>query len=214
MRANNYAHILTAFINHWTLINEKLATLTPAAAPLVIGPITLAELQSRLGQIEALTSHIDEGALTRLGVMRAERELIFGDVREDDRAPDSFLGRAVAYRTEILTEFAGTPLAQTVPRLFPASANAKLPKFAFNFRASGAQVTLWWQMPDAVADAAVIYLKEGAFEATHSIPLLPPLIVIFDGVDTQGDLDDVELRDATGVTVAEGRYDATLMEPR
>ena len=68
-------------------------------------------------------------------------------------------------------------------------------------------------MPGAVADAAVIYLKEGAFGETRAIPPLPPLVIIFDIVDTQDDSDDIELRDASGKAVAKGKYDATLVQP-
>ncbi len=206
-------HILESYINHWTLVNEELAAKTPPAPELSIGPITLAELTSRRAQVAALTSQIDESVLTRLTVMRAQREEIMGDVKEEERADDSFIARAVAYRVEVMSQFAGTPLAQTLPRIFPAASGESLPKFAFNFRASLSQVTLWWTMPDGVDDASVIYLKEGAFEETRSIPAAPPLVVLFNGVATQDEIDEVELRDDAGKTVAHGRFDGSLIEP-
>ena len=200
-------HVLESYINHWTLVNKELADKTPPQPALVIGPITLAELTSRRAQIAALTGQIDESVITRLAVMRVQREEIMGDVREDDRAEDSVVARVSAYSIEVRSQFAGTALAQTVPRIFPKEASETLPRFAFNFRASGAQVTLWWQMPDDVEDAAVIYLKEGAFEETRAIPATGTLQVVFDGVATQDEIDEVELRDGDGKTVAHGRFD-------
>ena len=210
---HGYDKILEKYANHWALVDAKLAAADPPAEPLVMGPLTLAELRNRRTQIAALEAQVDETVITRLAVMRAEREEIMGDVREEDRDPASFLGRAGAYRTKVLTDFAGTPLAKTVPRLFPADPHDKLPKFAFNFRASGAQVTLWWTMPYGVDNAAVVYMKEGAFEETRAIPATGTLKVVFDGVATQDEIDDVELRDADGKTIADGRFDASLIEP-
>ena len=203
-----YDAILRRFIEHWTLVNGAL----PAANPLVVGPFALADVEARRAQIAELAEAVDETVLTRLAVLRAEREQMFGDVREDERESDSMVARLEAYRIGILTQFAGSPLAQTVPRIFPADTGETLPRVPFNFRQNAGDVTVWFAPPQDVT-ASVVYLKEGAFEETLAIPAVAPFKVTFSGVTVQEDVDDVELRDENGKTVAHGKFDASLIEP-
>lgn len=202
-----YLAILDRFIEHWTLVNQSL----PPAEPLILGTLTLAMLEAKRAEMAELIAGIDETAMTRLAVMRAKREVIFGDVREEEREPDSILAYMLAYETEIATQFVGTPLAATLPRIFPDNGGGEI-KFPFNFKQVGSSVTVWFTMPD-VTDAALVYLKEGAFEETAAIPTGTALKVVFAGVSVQGEVDDVELRDAAGKTVAFGKLDTSLIEP-
>ena len=203
----NYDSILRRFEEHWALVNAAL----PAATPLVIGPITLAELQNRRAQIAQLESEVDETQFTRLSVMRAEKEALFGDVREEEREPTSIVSHLQAYSIQVQSQFAGTPLAATLPRIFPEG-SADLPRFPFNFRQNLSDVVVWFVPPVGVS-AAVLYLKEGAYEETRAIPVGLAMKVTFSGVAVQEDVDEVELRDAIGKTVAHGRFDGTLIEP-
>ena len=207
VQINTYDAILQKFSDHWKAVNAAL----PAAEPFVVGTLTLAELDARHAQINALAREIKEIEFTGLGVMRAEREEIFGDVREDSRDDDSIVSRLETYRTGILTRFAGTPLAQTVPHVFPKSDPAKL-KFPFNHRQAGSDVIVWFEPPDDL-EASLVFLKEGAFEETVAFPFNPPFKVTFSGVSLVEGVDEVELRDSSGKTLAHGKFDGSLIEP-
>lgn len=206
----SYDAILRRFSEHWTLVNAALQAQGPGAKPLSIGPINLVELNDRRAKIHALEEEVDETVMTRLAVMRAEREAFYGDVREDERDATSLVGRFEMYRGRVQGEFAGTPLAQTLPRIFPSESAGEV-RFAFNFRQNAAVVTLWFAPPE-IEGASVVYLKEGAFEETVAMPSAAPFRVIFTGVSVQEEVDEVELRDAEGKTVAYGRFDASLLE--
>ena len=203
-----YDAILGRFIEHWKLVNAAL----PPAAPLTIAAKSAADVESIRAQIAALATTVDETSITRLAVKRAEREQLFGDVSEDEREPTSIVARLQSYSVEVESQFAGSPLAQTLPRIFPGA--TELPRFDYNFRVNGADVVIWWTMTDALKSAAaVIFLKEGIFEETRPTPATPPYKVTFTGAEPQDELDEVELRDADGKTIAHGRRDASLIEP-
>ncbi len=202
-----YDSILEAYINHWTLVDAAV----PPDKPLVIGPLTLPLLRARRAEMATLIAGIDETDTTRLAVMRAEKEQLFGDVREDDREPDSIVAMLSAYSIEIATQFAGTPLAATLPRIFPDESAGEV-RFPFNWKQVGGNVTVWFEMPD-ISTASAVYLKEGAFEETVAMPGAAPFKVVFSGVAVQEEVDEVELRDGTGKTVAFGRYKSDLVEP-
>ena len=207
VRPGTYDAILESFINHWQLVNDAC----PPAKPLVLSELTLQILKDKRAEIAALSAQIDETVLTRLAVMRAEREQFFGDVREEERENDSILARLLAYETEVATQFAGTPLAQTLPRIFPET-GATLPRFPFNFRQAGSDVVAWFEVPEDL-EASVVYLKEGAFEESVAMPSSAPFKVTFSGVAVVEGVDELELRDSDGKTLAHGKFDGTLIEP-
>ncbi len=206
-----YDAILRRFGEHWALVNAALAAQTPPAAPLAIGPITLGELEARRAQIHTLEAEVDETVLTRLAVMRAEREQLYGDVREDDREATSLVSRFETYRLEVQSQFAGSPLAATLPRIFPLETAGEV-RFDFNYRQNGSDVVAWFEMPSGIS-ASVVYLKEGAFEESVAMPTTAPFKVTFSDVSVEEDVDELELRDAEGKTVAFGRLKRDLIEP-
>ncbi len=203
-----YDAILGGFIEHWKLVNEAL----PPTKPLLIAGKSLANIEAIRTQIGGLATTVDEAFQTRLSVMRAEREQLFGDVIEDEREATSVIGRLDSYSIEVQSQFPGSTLAQTLPRIFPEE--GELPRFPFNFRTSGVDVVIWWAMVESLKNrAAVLFLKEGIFEQTQPVPTALPYKVTFAGAEAQDELDEVELRDDNGITIAHGRHDASLIEP-
>ncbi len=205
----NYLAILKAFIDHWTLVNAAL----PAGAGLTIGDLDLPGLIAKRDQLKTLIDDMDETRTTRLNVLRAEKEEFMGDVPSLLRRPDSIIARLEAYHQGVLENFPGPPFSTTLPNIFPSQAgqNDEAPTFRFNFRQNAGEVIVWFERPDVTGGAA-IWLKEGAFEVSQ--PLAPDSsTATFNGLTVVDNLDELEIRDADGRTLATGTFDATLQEP-
>lgn len=203
-----YLNIIERFHTHWLRVNAAL----PVAAPLVIGPMTAANLLTKHADLKAKMKEVGDAEL-ELTVKRADREQLFGDEAAEVREPDSIIARLLQYHATIEGNFPGQPIADTLPRIFPQEA-ATLPRFAFNWRdLGGGQLKTWLRDP-GVADAVQVHLEEGAVVLNQSYSLGGPPVKAqtWSGVTMVGELDVLELRDADGHTIARGRRDATLAE--
>ncbi len=206
----NYLDIVHKFIVHWTRVNAALA------APMPLGAFTLTTLQTAFANLKAKIEAIDEGEIT-LDVMRAKREQDFGDEADDKREPTSIVAWLLKYQTEIRTRFPNQPIADSLPELFPGDTGTPLPTIAFNYVAqAGGVLKTWFAVAGLPAGAATVFLKEGAVEFTEAVqpaPLGGMQVNLWDGITLVGDLDEFEIRDAAGLTLARGVRDTSLAEP-
>ncbi|MEY4199707.1 MAG: hypothetical protein RLZZ265_1447 [Verrucomicrobiota bacterium] len=202
-----YLNIIERFHAHWLRVNAAL----PVAAPLVVGPLTAALLLARHVALTAKLKEVSDAEL-ELSVKRADREQLFGDEAAEVREPNSIIARLLQYHATIAGNFPGQPIADTLPRIFPQEA-ASLPRFDFNWRdLGGGQLKTWLRDP-GLADAAEVHLEEGAVTLNQAYAQGAPVQAqTWAGVTMVGELDVLELRDATGRTIARGRRDTTLAE--
>lgn len=207
----NYLSIINRFINHWTRVDAALGT------PLTLGAFGIAELQAAHDAIEQKQNDIeaiDEGSLP---LARAEREKIFGDMPEEERDDESIVARLQLYVITIETQFPGQPIADSLPTIFPSQAgSAATQTFRFNSVAlPNGQLKTWHEVL-SLPGADAVYLKEGAFE--HSEPLEQAAeggvqVIVWSGVTIVDELDEYEIRSASGVTLARGERDTAFAEP-
>ncbi|MEN9575296.1 MAG: hypothetical protein RL514_3151 [Verrucomicrobiota bacterium] len=208
VRVTDYLDIIERFHAHWLRVNAAL----PVAAPLTVGPLTAALLLARRGALTAKLKEVSDAEL-EISVKRADREQFFGDEATEVREPNSIIARLLQYHATIEGTFPGQPIADTLPRIFPQDA-AALPRFDFNWRdLGGGQLKTWLRDP-GLADAVEVHLVEGAvtLNQAYSIGGPPVKAQTWAGVTMVGELDGLELRDATGHTIARGRRDTTLAE--
>lgn len=208
----NYLDILHRFIDHWERVNIALAP-----NPLTLGTFTLALLQTLHTNLMAKIAEIDTIQAT-LRVRRQEREQLFGDETEEMREETSIIARLTLYHAVIEATFPNQPLADSLPDIFPAGSPTSLPTFAFNWVAqAGNVVKLWYNPPSpALTDAVLVFLKEGATELTSAVTSTTPgstPVHNFSGVTVIGELDELELRNGSGLTIAEGSRNTGLAEP-
>ena len=204
----DYLDIIERFHAHWLRVNTAL----PVAAPLLVGPMTAALLLARHVSVKDKLKEVSDAELD-LSVQRADREQLFGDEAAEVREPNSIISRLLQYHATILGNFPGQPIADTLPRIFPQEAPT-LPRFDYNWRdLGGGQLKTWLRNP-GVADAVQAHLEEGAvtLNQSYSIGGPPVKAQTWAGVTMVGELDVLELRDATGHTLARGRRDTTLAE--
>jgi hypothetical protein len=207
VRVSDYLDLIERFHAHWLRVNAAL----PVAAPLVVGPMTAALLLARHAALKAKIKEVSDAEL-ELSVKRADREQLFGDEAAEVREPNSIIARLLQYHATIQGNFPGQPIADTLPRIFPQEA-ASLPRFDFNWRdLGGGQLKTWLRDP-GVDDAAEVHLEEGAVTLNQAYAQGAPVQAqTWAGVTMAGELDMLELRDATGHTIARGRRDTTLAE--
>ena len=208
IRVGDYLNIIERFHTHWLRVNTAL----PVAAPLVVGPLTAALLLARHVTLTAKMKEVSDAEL-ELSLKRADREQLFGDEAAEVREPNSIIARLLQYHATIQGNFPGQPIADTLPRIFPQEA-ATLPRFDYNWRdLGGGQLKTWLRDPGE-AGAVEAHLEEGAvtLNQSYSIGGPPVKAQTWSGVTMVGELDVLELRDATGHTIARGRRDATLAE--
>ena len=202
------------FEDHWTRVNAALTALTKP--PLTLGAFTLAQLQAGHATIEAKTTAIKALQEGTRPLLRAEMEQLYGDVPEEERDEDSLVALMQGYTVVIQTMFAGQPIAQSLPSIFPASGPATLPTFRFNWSAPTANtVKTWLETPD-LPDTTTLFLKEGAVEQSQSFnPNTPGSIQsqTWTGLVVIDALDQLELQNPNGTTLARGERDASLTEP-
>lgn len=206
-----YLSIIQNFIDHWERVN---AALTP---DLTLGTFTLALLQTARDNLATKLAAIAT-AETSLAVKRAEREQLFGDEAEEVRDETSLIARLLLYHATIPALFPNQPIADTLPNIYPTESSASsVPTFGFNYVAqSGGVLKTWFDVASAPAGTALVFLKEGAVEQTMPLQSAPPggmQVDLWSGVTLVGDLDDIELRTAAGLTLARGVRDNDLTEP-
>ena len=122
----------------------------------------------------------------------------------------------LAYVTTIQGKFPGQPIALSLPRVFPDECGPTLPTFRFNWvTLPGNAVRTWLETPDLPA-GALVFFKEGVVELTQPFsPANPGGIQqhTWNGVQVVDELDEFEIRNGDGVTIARGVRDTSLAEP-
>ena len=90
-----------------------------------------------------------------------------------------------------------------------------LPAFPFNWQTAGADVELWFQVPDGLSGAANVVLSEGALELTTAVDVPPGATqsVTWTGAAISDEVDEVLLVDAEAEAIARGERDEGLPQP-
>lgn len=211
VRPITYQSILHRFLNHWTRVDAALGT------PMTLGSFAIADLQAAHDTIEEKRKAIEAIEEGSLPLARAEREKLFGDVPEDERDDESIIARLQLYVITIETQFPGEPIADSLPSIFPSTGGpATLPTFRFNWVALPAgELKTWLEVP-TLEDAESVFLKEGAFEATALFEPDAPdgiQVITWSSVTIVDELDEFEIRNISGVTLALGQRDMSFPEP-
>lgn len=205
-----YVTILDDFLRHWARVNAEL----PSGNPMLLGTRTLANVQATHDTIKAKQTAIKEADKGDLALLRARRDALFGDVTEEEREDNSIIADLLAYTDYIRANYAGTAIGDSLPRIFPKGPDS-LPRFRFNWsQNAGGALEVWFEVPEDT-DATQVFLKEGSAELTQPLSNGPNNLALttWENLTVAGELDDFELRDADGTTVAEGRFDQTLAKP-
>ncbi len=202
------------FEDHWARVNAALVALT--LAPLTLGAFTLVVLQTAHATLEAKNTSLEALIEGTRPLLRAEMERLYGDVPEDDREEDSLVALMLGYDITIQTMFPGQPIALTLPRVFPEGGSPTLRTFRFNWVAqAGGVLKLWIETPNLPA-GALLFLREGVVELTQPFNPANPggtQTYLWNGVTIIDDLDELELRDGDGTTIARGDRDTSFAEP-
>jgi len=206
-----YANICHRFESHWS----RVLLVKPG---MMVADWLLANLQAAHASIEAnnlAVMTLDEATRPQT---RSEMEHDYGDVIETEREEDSIVAIMLAYDTTIRSKFPGQPIVESLPRVFPGEGGPTLPTFRYNvIQQPGAVVKVFYDPPDpALANAALLFLKEGVVELTQPVTSTTPDAIQthnFSGVTLVGELDELELRDGDGATIARGVRDTSLPEP-
>jgi len=205
----NYLDIVHRFIDHWERVN---ALSTP---DLTLGSFTLANLQTAHSNLDAKIAQVDS-IETTLRVRREERDQLFGDEPEELREETSIIARLLLYHATIQAMFPNQPIADTLPDIFPVGPEAPLPTFEFNWVTQpGSQVKTWLQSPNLLG-AALVAMKEGAVELTEPFDPAAPSgvqVIVWEGVLVVDELDELEVRNGDGITIARGVRNTAFAEP-
>ena len=205
----NYLAICHAFIDHWERVN---AALTP---DLTLGSFTLANLQTAHDAIQTKIVAVD-GTEINLRLRREEREQLFGDEPEDVREAKSIISKLLLYHAVVQAMNPNQPIADSLPQIFPVGPETPLPTFDFNWVTQpGSQVKTWLQSPN-LAGAALVAMKEGAVELTAPFNPAAPggvQVTLWEGVLVVDELDELELRNGDGITIARGVRNTAFAEP-
>ncbi len=203
--------IIHQFINHWARVNAALPS------PLLLGTYSIANLQTAHDNLDAKMKEI-EAALSTLALKREQALQLFGDEPEELRELTSIIARLLLYHATIGAMFPNQPIADSLPQIFPVGPETPLPTFAYNWVLQpGSIVKLWLNPPSpALADAALVFLKEGVVELTLPVTTTTPGdidVYNFSGVTVIGEIDELDLRNGDGITIARGVRDTSLPEP-
>lgn len=211
---NTLAGICYRFEDHWSRVNAALVALTKP--PLTLGDFTLAMLQAAHATIETKNTAIKALVEGSRPLKRAEMERLYGDVPEDDREDDSLVAWMQGYTIMVETMFPGQPVALSLPSIFPSNGPATLPTFRFNWVAQAeSNLKTWIETPD-LPEGALLFLKEGVVELTQPFSPANPgssQIHVWNGIQIIDELDELEIRDGDGSTIARGTRDTGFAEP-
>lgn len=206
----SYLGILKRFIEHWTLVNAD------PGPDVTLGTFTLANLITAHDAIEAKIAEIDALEMN-LRLRREEREQLFGDEPDDVRLPGSIVAKLLIYHAVVIALNPNQPIADSLPDLFPDQSGPSVPDFPFNYVAqAGGILKVFFPIAGIPAEAVLVFLREGAEERTEPVDHAAPggtQVILFPGITLVDDLDELELRDGDGVTVARGVRDPSLPEP-
>ncbi len=202
------------FEDHWTRVNAALVALT--LAPLTLGAFTLALLQAAQATLQARNTAIEALVEGSRPLTRAQMERLYGDVAEDDREEDSLVALLLGYTVMIQSMFPGQPIALTLPRVFPEGGSPTLPTFRFNWIAQAGNVVKTWIETPNLPAGALMFLHEGVVELTQPFNPANPGSTqthLWNAVQVIGDLDELEIRNGDGTTIARGTRDNSFAEP-
>ena len=145
-----------------------------------------------------------------------ERDQFFGDEPEELREETSIIARLLLYHATIRAMFPNQPIADSLPNIFPVGPETPLPTFEFNWVTQpGSQVKTWLQSPN-LAGAALVAMKEGAVELTEPFDPAAPggvQVTLWQGVLVVDELDELEVRNGDGITIARGVRNTAFAEP-
>lgn len=202
------------FEDHWTRVNAALVALT--LAPLTLGAFTLALLQAAQTTLQAKNTAIEALIEGTRPLTRAQMERLYGDVAEDDREEDSLVALMLGYAITVQATFPGQPISLTLPRVFPEGGPPTLPTFRFNWIAqAGNVVKTWIETPNLPAGASVFF-HEGVIQLTQAFNPANPggtQLHLWNNVQVIDDLDELEIRNGDGTTIARGVRDNSFAEP-
>ena len=128
----------------------------------------------------------------------------------------SIILKLLLYHAVVRATHPNQSIADSLPGIFPIGPETPLPTFDFNWAMQpGSQVKTWLQSPNLLG-AALVALKEGAVEQTA--PFNPPapggvLITLWEGVLVVDELDELELRNGDGITIARGVRNMAFADP-
>lgn len=210
VQPQNYLDICQRFIIHWTRVNAGLAS------PLVLGAFLLATLTTARANLEAKIVAIDNAEIT-VSEKREQREQDFGDEPDDEREMTSIVAWLLKYHSVIQTKFPNQPIADSLPEIFPPGSPATLPTFPFNWSPQpGGVVRTWFAVAGAPAGTAIVFLKEGIVEVTAPFVAASAggvQVNNWTGLTVIGELDQFELRNGSGTTIAHGVRNPALAPP-
>ncbi|MDA0590481.1 MAG: hypothetical protein O2820_19470 [Planctomycetota bacterium] len=143
---------------------------------------------------------------------------MFGDLPEDERDDESIIARLQLYSITIQTQFPGEPISDTLPSVFPGSGGStpSLPTFRFNWTETAPGELRTWHEVLPLEGATSVFLREGTFDGTQAFdPGDPDGVQVIDwsGVTIVDELDEFEIRDGNGLSLATGNRDLTFAEP-
>ncbi len=207
---SRYVSIMESFVEHWDLVNQSLAS------GLTIGSYDLNSLKADLAYMKTRMKSIQTLEKVRLPLLRAEREMIFGDVPENERDRGSLVARLLLYRSTVEAFYPNQPLSQTLPTIFPSSSSESTPTFPFNWvTLENGRVQTWFSLP-ATEGASQVFFQEGVVEKNaelHGAEAGSAVVNIWDNVAMVGELDLFEIRDAEGRTLLRGVREPSLPQP-
>ena len=141
-------------------------------------------------------------------LIRAEMERLYGDVPEDEREEDSLV--------TLLTLFPGQPLSKTLPPIFPSGGTATIPSFRFNWSAQPSNSVKTWLETPNLPSATTLFLREGVVEQTQTLSSTASGVMqthTWTGLQIIDELDELELRNNNGTTLARGARDPNFADP-
>lgn len=116
----------------------------------------------------------------------------------------------------IQTMFPGQPIALTLPRVFSEGGPPTLPTFRFNWIAQAGNVVKTWIETPNLPVGALMFLHEGVVELTQPFNPDNPggtQTHLWNAVQVIGNLDELEIRNGDGTTIARGTRDNSFAEP-
>lgn len=202
----DYQKIIQRFVDHWERVNA-------AGNAMLLGAMSLATLTTKRNDMEAKNKEIRNAELS-LATSREEREALFGDQPDDERADTSLITRLLQYHAAIPVRFPGQPIAASLPRIFPDESGPA--PLRFNWRDLGGGQLKTWVRDPGFATGTVLFLREGGVQQDKPfVPGVPGAVTAqtWTGVTMVGELDLLDLRTADGHTLAHGIRDTNLAEP-
>lgn len=211
VRVGRYRKILDRFIDHWEKVDEA------GGGPMTLGGFAIADLEAAAATVEARLTEIEHLEESDLPLQRAERESLFGDVPEEERQPTSIIARLHLYHITIQTQFPGQPIADSLPEIYPGEGeSSSVGTFRFNwFDMGDGSVTVWIEMPAGIDNVYAAYMREGVLDQTVGVASMPGEVISIDWQDVTivDEIDEIELQDEDGLTLARGERDQSIGTP-